>query len=167
MTWRGSTTAADKAFASLPYLLPLLDALIVGQSFFAFTGQFPALLPFQAALVLLVTPVTFVYGLIPGGFGSLVVFFLLIFLVVRNPNISHFIRFNTLQAILLGFIIFVCSLLINLLAGVPSLELLTDTLSNVVFLGGIASVGYSIVQSLRGQYAEIPTISEAVYMQVR
>lgn len=167
MTWRGSTTAADRVFAALPYLLPLLDAIIVGQAFLRFIGQFSALVPLQTALYLLVAPVIFVYSLVPFGLGSLAVFFLLFFLVVRNANIKHFIRFNTLQAILLGFIIFVCSLLINLLSGVPAMGLLLETLSNVVFLGGIAAVGYCVVQSLRGQYAEIPTISEAVYMQVR
>jgi hypothetical protein len=166
MTWRGSTTAADKAFASLPYLLPLFDAIVSGNAFFSFLGQFPLLVPLQSILILLVTPVLFVYSLVPGGFGSLVVFFLLIFLVVRNPNISHFIRFNTLQAILIGFIIWVCNLLIGLLA-TPALALFTDTLSNVVFLGGIAAVAYSVVQTVMGRYAEIPTISEAVHMQVR
>jgi len=36
-----------------------------------------------------------------------------------------------------------------------------------VFLGAIAAIIYSIVQSVLGRYAEIPTLSEAVYMQVR
>jgi len=34
-------------------------------------------------------------------------------------------------------------------------------------LGTVAAVLYSIVQSALGRYAEIPTLSEAVYMQVR
>jgi hypothetical protein len=31
----------------------------------------------------------------------------------------------------------------------------------------LLSVGFSLVQTFRGLYAEIPTISEAVHMQVR
>jgi hypothetical protein len=45
--------------------------------------------------------------------------------------------------------------------------LLIDTLSNAIFLGTIAAVVYSVVQTALGRYAEIPTLSEAVHMQVR
>ncbi|NEP16372.1 MAG: hypothetical protein F6J97_05640 [Leptolyngbya sp. SIO4C1] len=165
MTWRGSTTAADRVFSALPYLLPLTDAARVGGAFFRFIDQFPALRPISYAIQLLALPANILETSIP--FGSLVIFFLLIFLVVRNTNISHFIRFNALQAILIGFIIVVCNLVIGLLAATPGFTLVVETLANVIFLGGIAAVAYAIVQSLRGQYAEIPTISEAVHMQVR
>jgi len=45
--------------------------------------------------------------------------------------------------------------------------LLTTTLFNTVFLGTLAAVIYSVAQSVLGRYAEIPTISEAAYSQVR
>ncbi|MEO0455676.1 MAG: Tic20 family protein [Cyanobacteria bacterium P01_A01_bin.114] len=168
MTWRGTTTTADRLFAALPYLLPLVSAVMAGQAFFLFiSDQLPILTPVVGVLYLLISPVVILYSLVPGGFGSLIVFFLLLFLVVRNPNISHFIRFNTLQAILIGFMISVGMLLLSLLGGIPGFNLLIETFLNVLFLGGLAAVGYSIVRSLMGQYAEIPTISEAVYMQVR
>lgn len=165
MTWRGTATPADRIFAILPYLLPLSDAVFTGGAFFRYITQFPPLVPVATIIQLLALPAVLVQSLVP-FFGSLIVFMLLIFLVVRNPRISHFIRFNTLQAILIGFIIFVCSLLIGVFE-TPSLSLLTDTLSNVVFLGGLGVVLYSMVQSGLGRYAEIPTLSEAVYMQVR
>lgn len=164
MTWRGSANPSDRFFATLPYLLALVSTFVAGTAFFNFIGQFPVLDSVQSILFLLISPVLLVYSLIP--FGSLVVFFLLIFFVVRNPKISHFIRFNTLQAILIGFMVSVCSLVISLLT-LPGLELFTETLSNVVFLGGMAAVVYSIAQTVLGRYAEIPTISEAVHMQVR
>jgi hypothetical protein len=53
------------------------------------------------------------------------------------------------------------------LAPIFEFGLLTQTLFNAVFLGTIVAVGYSVIQSALGRYAEIPTISEAVYMQVR
>jgi Chloroplast import apparatus Tic20-like len=167
MTWRGSVTTADKAFSALVYLIPLLDAVMMGQSFFEYIGQFPALAPVANVLLLLVAPVILVYSLVPGGLGSIVVFFLLFFLVVRNQNVRHFLRFNTLQAILIGFIIYACGLLLGLFGSTPGFDLITSTLSNVVFLGGVATIGYAIFQSIMGRYAELPTISEAVYMQVR
>jgi uncharacterized membrane protein len=99
-------------------------------------------------------------------FFGLIIFFALILLVVRNERISRFIRFNTMQAILLSFILAVFSLILSILN--PNLfgELIASTLANMLFLGMLVSVGYSLVQTLRGEYAEIPTISDAVHMQV-
>lgn len=166
MTWRSTTETSDKILGSLPYLLPLLDAIVVGGALFKLAATFPVLQPLARVLWDVTGPVRFLYGLLPFGLGSLAVFFALFLLVVRNPNISHFIRFNTLQAILIGFIISIGSLILSLLT-LPGLELITDTFYNVLLFGGLAAVGYSIFQCLMGRYAEIPTISEAVHMQVR
>ena len=165
MTWRSTTETSDKILGSLPYLLPLLDAILVGRALFKLIANFPVLVPVGELLLLLTTPVRIVYSLLPFGLGSLAVFFALFLLVVRNPNISHFIRFNTLQAILIGFIISIGSLLLGLLQ-LPGLELITDTFYNVLLFGGLAAVGYSIFQCLMGRYPEIPTISEAVNIQI-
>ncbi|NEQ53643.1 MAG: hypothetical protein F6K11_26505, partial [Leptolyngbya sp. SIO3F4] len=158
MTWRSTDAISDKLLGCLPYLLPLFDAVVVGGALFKLIDNFPALSPLRDVLIVLVSPVLFVYSIFPFGLGSLAVFFALFLLVVRNPNISHFIRFNTLQAILIGFIISIGSLLLSLL-NLPGLELITDTFYNVLLFGGIAAVGYSIFQCLQGQYPEIPTIS--------
>lgn len=165
MTWRSTTETSDKLLGSLPYLLPLFDAVIVGGAIFKLISNFPVLEPVGNVLFLLVAPVMFVYSLLPFGLGSIAVFFALFFLVVRNSNISHFIRFNTLQAILIGFIISIGSILLSLIT-VPGLELITDTFYNVLLFGGVAAVGYSIFQCIMGRYPEIPTISEAVHMQI-
>ncbi len=158
MTWRGSTTVKDRVFAALPYLLPIISGLPFGSFLFR---QFPAL----NVLLLPLQPVLFIYNQIP--FAGLVVFFLLFLLVVRNERIAHFIRFNTMQAILLDILLVLCSLVLQILLPALGSNLVTETLINLVFLGTVAACGYSIVQSLLGHYAEIPTLSEAVYAQVR
>ena len=156
MTWRGSATVSDRIFASLPYLLPLVDGVIYGRYLFS---QFPALSIVFVPLIPLVqlnnTP-----------FVSLIIFFALFLLVIRNENISHFIRFNAMQAILLDIVIFLVSLLLRILAPVPGVEFAIETLSNTLFLGIVAAFVYSVAQSLLGRYAEIPAISDAVRMQV-
>jgi uncharacterized membrane protein len=159
MTWRGSTTPLDRIFACLPYLLPLLDGLIFADPLFR---QFPVL---QLILIPL-GPLIYLYQGIP--FMGLIIFFALFLLVVRNENISHFIRFNTMQAILLDIVLIVCSIVVNYMLR-PALGggLFLDTILNVIFLGTIAAIIYSVIQSIIGRYAEIPTISDAVYMQVR
>ena len=161
MAWRGSTTVKDRIFASLPYLLPIISGLEFGRFFFE---QFPTL----KVILLPLTPVFLIYGLIPAGLGGVVIFFLLFLLVVRNERVPHFIRFNAMQAILLDILLVLCSLLFfNILLPALKINLITETLANIVFLGTVVACGYSIVQSLLGRYAEIPTLSEAVHAQVR
>ncbi|AFZ25363.1 Chloroplast import component protein (Tic20) [Cylindrospermum stagnale PCC 7417] len=159
MTWRGSTTVSDRLFACLPYLLPLIDGLVFGSILLA---QFP---PLQL-LFLPLLPVKAIYDSI-GQIGQLLAFFALFLLVVRNEKISHFIRFNAMQAILLDIIIFLCSILLKILVPIPGAGFAIETVANTIFLGVVASVVYSVIQSLSGRYAEIPAISDAVHMQVR
>ncbi|MGB3612196.1 MAG: Tic20 family protein [Elainellaceae cyanobacterium] len=174
MTWRGQTTPWDRVFACLVYLLPLMEAYMqYGRAFFS---QFPEL----NFLILPFLPFLFVYStllqLIPLGLGGLLVFIALIALVVRNERIRHFVRFNTMQAILIGIALSIFGLLWSLVFTVtPGLGssaalgggILGMAIANVLFLGTVALTIYAIVQSARGRYAEIPTLSEAVYMQVR
>jgi hypothetical protein len=166
MTWRGTTTAQDRFFACLPYLLPLIRVSLLGLSyaFGAGIGLF-AQFPILGLLIAPLGPVIRIYTL---PFVGLLVFILLLTLVVRNTNISHFIRFNTMQAILLSILLVLGQIILDLVL-VPTLGtgLLVDTVLNVVLLGVLSAIAYSVVQTVRGQYAEIPTLSEAVYMQVR
>ncbi|MBW4657583.1 MAG: hypothetical protein KME15_02825 [Drouetiella hepatica Uher 2000/2452] len=160
MALSGSTAPLDRVFACLPYLLPLLDGLTFSGPFFQ---QFPVLQP----IVLPLIPLLNIYRGVP--FMGLIVFFALFLLVVRNESISHFIRFNAMQAILIDIVLVLCSIIVDYLLR-PLLgdgTLLLDTLFNVIFLGTIAAIVYSVIQSALGRYAEIPTLSEAVYMQVR
>lgn len=161
MTWRGSTTVSDRIFACLPYLLPLVDGLMFGKYLFS---QFPIL---GQVLLLPLTPLIIIYGLIPFGLGALVIFFALFLGVVRNENINHFIRFNAMQAILIDIVMILCSIIMPFVVKVLPSPFIVETLFNVVFLGLLGTFVYVIVQSAQGRYAEIPTISDAVYMQVR
>jgi hypothetical protein len=156
MTWRGSTTVSDRIFASLPYLLPLVDGLMFGRFLFQ---QFPVL----QLLFIPLAPLMQIYSL---PFASLVIFFALYLGVVRNEDISHFIRFNAMQAILLDIVLMLCGLVLPILAKVQ-IAFIAETLYNMVFLGVVAAFVYAVVQSALGRYAEIPPLSDAVYMQVR
>ncbi len=150
MSLRGSTTIQERIFACLPYLLPLVEGLAFGSYLFQ---QVPALKPLVA--------LNNFYTSIP--FGGLIVFFALFFLVVRNESIAHFIRFNTMQAILIDIVLVLCSFALPLFGA----SFATEILSNTIFIGVVAAAGYSVIQSALGRYAEVPVISEAVYMQVR
>jgi hypothetical protein len=158
MSWRGSTTFPDRIFACLPYLLPLIEV-------FAF-GQFLLRdFPFLGLIFLPLLPLLRIYYGV--RYAGLIIFFALWLLVVRNEKISHFIRFNTMQAIILDIVIFLCSILTDIVRLVPGSGFAMQTLYTTIFMGIVGAVIYSIAQSLMGKYAEIPAISDAVYMQVR
>lgn len=157
MTWRGTTTVKDRIFACLPYLLPLVEGLAFGKFLFS---QFPAL----QVLFVPLAPVLLLYSI---PFAGLIIFFALFLLVVRNESIPHFIRFNTMQAILIDIVLLLCNLILPILSPIPGAGFALQTLSNTIFLGVVIAVVYAVVQSIRGRYAEIPAISDAVYMQVR
>ncbi|MEH2375829.1 Tic20 family protein [Nostoc sp.] len=158
MSWRGSTTVSDRIFASLPYLLPLIEVFVFGQYLLS---EFP---PLQLLFLPLLPLLRIYYGV---RYAGMIIFFALFLLVVRNEKISHFIRFNTMQAILLDIIIFLFGILTDVVRLVPSGGFAIQTLSTTIFIGIVGAVAYSVIQSVSGRYAEIPAISDAVYMQVR
>jgi len=154
----GSVDAKDRFFATLPYVLPLIYVVPFGQYLFQ---QFPAL----QLIYLPIQPLLQLYSAVP--FIGLIAFIVLLFFVVRNDNISHFIRFNTMQAILLDILLILLRFASRIFGQGLQGTFLLETLYNVVFLGMLAACIYAIVQSALGRYAEIPAISEAVNGQVR
>ena len=161
MTWRGTTTIQDRILASLPYLLPLMYGVQFGNSILT---MFPAL---AAVLYPLIAPVAFIYSLVP--FAGIIVFFALLLLVVRNERISHFIRFNTMQALLITIVLFLCQIATSILSNLgSSIAPLLLVLNNTIFLAVLIALGYTIIQTIRGHYADkIPKLSDAVYLQVQ
>ena len=146
----------QRLLAAAAYLLPWSDGIPFGQGLF---GLFPIL----AWLQLPALPLVMVQQLVP--FGSLVLFLVLFLAVVRNTRVPYFIRYSVLQAILVDIVL----VLINLIFGVLRLNggnFAGRTLSNTVFLGILVLVGFGVVESLRGKEADIPTVSEAVRMQL-
>ena len=165
MTGRGSTVITDRIFGTLVYCFAIYDTLTFGRFLL---NQFP----FFEYLLLPAFPIAFIYGLFGqafGMFGSFIVFMILFLAVVRNERISHFIRYNAMQTILIGILLALLGLVMQwvLIPALGTNNILMETLFNVIFLGGLAASYYSMIQSILGRYAEIPTISEAAYSQVR
>jgi len=161
MVWRGTATPIDRFWACLVYLLPLTSSLSLGQSFFE---AVPRLIPLFMPLFRLSS---FMNQF--GGFTSLILFFVLFFLVVRNPRLAHFVRFNAMQALLVEIAryiaVLILGLLVSLLGGL-GLDLLIQALMTTLFLGIVALTGYAWFQNGRGHYPDVPVISDAAYTQV-
>jgi hypothetical protein len=160
MVWRGSADYKDRLFGALVYLFAVWDAMMLGA---ALPAQIPALIPIFNLLNLLLLPISFVYSLFNAilrlGLGSLVVFFILYLAVVRNEKITYFIRFNTLQSILIGILIALVAIILQTLNGL-------GLVGSAGFFIAIAACFYCIVQCILGRYPEIPSISEVVYTQM-
>ena len=167
MTLRGSASIKDRVLASLPYAFPMIEALPFGLAVIS-------LFPFLQVLLLPLLPFLQVYGLLNSllaGYGGFVIFFALYMLVVRNNNINHFIRFHTMNALIIGIAASLIMTLLQLLGysrslGAP-LPLPLSILASTIFLGVFASSLYSIVVAWLGKYAEIPFLSDAAYSQTR
>ena len=147
----------QRLLAVLAYLLPWSDGLPFGRSLF---GMFPAL----QWLSLPALPVVMLQQMVP--FGGFLLFLALYLAVVRNQKVPYYLRFNVLQAILLDIVLVVISLAFSILLSPLGGGFAVRTLSNTVFLGVLVLVAYAVVQCVQGKEADIPSVSDAVRMQL-
>jgi hypothetical protein len=147
----------QRLLAALAYLLPWSDALPFGQSLF---GLFPAL----QWLSLPALPLLLLQQAVP--FGGFLLFLVLFLAVVRNTKVPYLIRFNVLQAILVDILLILVSLAFSVLLAPLGIGFALRTLSNTVFLAALLLVSFGVIQSLRGEEADVPSLSQAVRMQL-
>ncbi len=147
----------QRLLSGLAYLLPFSDALPFGR---ALLQQFP----FLTVVALPTLPLITLQQLIP--FGGLVLFLVLYLAVVRNDRVPYLIRFHVLQAILIDIVLMLLSLAFQVLLSPFTGSFAVRTLANTVFLGALVLCLFGLVQSLRGEEADIPSVSDAVRMQL-
>ncbi|QPN67471.1 Tic20 family protein [Synechococcus sp. CBW1006] len=147
----------QRLLAAVIYALPWADAVPFGRALF---GLFPAL----QWLTLPALPLALLQNQIP--FGGFLLFLVLFLAVVRNPQVPYLIRFNALQAILIDIVLILISLAFNVLLAPLGGGFALRTLSNTIFLGTLVLVLFTVIQCLRGKEADIPSLSEAVRMQL-
>lgn len=153
----------QRLLAALAYTLPWSDALDFGTPLLS---QFPALnvLVLPALPMLQLRQLFSVGGL---GLGGLLLFLVLYMAVVRNPQVPYTVRFNVLLALMLDILIVVLRLAMEiLLRQTFGSNLLVRTIDNTIFLGAILLLGFALVECLRGRDPDVPTLSDAVRMQL-
>ena len=128
----------QRLLAVLAYLLPWSDGVAFGRYLF------PLFPPLQW-LTLPALPVLMVQQMVPFG---------------------YYLRFQVLQAILIDIVLVVVSLAFSVLLAPLGAGFAVRTLSNTVFLAVLLLVAFAVVECLRGRQAEIPSLSEAVRMQL-
>ena len=162
----------QRLLALLVYLLPWSDAIGFGLPRGVLNGLLPQgglfmEFPLLRLLILPAEPFLYLENGIP--FGGLLLFFVLFLAVVRNPNVPYFLRFNTLQALLVDIaLILITYLFIPLSRGLAGVGdgLVMRTLGSTVLLGVLAGVIFALIECLRGREPDLPGISQAVRMQL-
>ena len=138
-------------------MLPWSDAIPFGRYLFIN-------LPILEWLAIPSLPVFIIERSVP--FGSLLVFFGLFIGLVRNPNAPYFLKFNTLQAILIDIIIILISYAFRVLIEPINNGLLLETLYSCIFLASLVIIIFTGVECIQGKEPDLPWISEAVRIQV-
>ena len=141
----------------LIYMLPWSDTIPFGRSLFV---QFPLL----ELLALPALPLIILEQGIP--FGSLLIFFLLFLAVVRNPKVPYFLRFNTLQALLIDIAVVLTTYGFQIIIQPFGGGLIVRTLSSTLLVAVLAIIIFALIECIQGKEPDLPGISEAVRMQL-
>ena len=139
------------------YMLPLSDSVQFGSSLFA---QYP----FLQIIFLPTIPIYLLERVMP--FGSFLIFTLIFLFITRNPKIPYFLRFNSMQAILLNISVIAISFTFQILLLPLGLNLLIRTLSSTILICILAIIIFAIVECIKGKEPDLPGITTAVRMQI-
>lgn len=157
MPFRSRTGPLDRVLGSLAYLLPILTVLPFGTALYR---SFPFLLE-------LLQPLFMISFLEFNRFASLIVFLLLFALVIRNPRINHFIRYNTALAIVTQVGLILCQIILQFFLSpilqAVGLAMVLETFYTTLFLAVWAIAIFAWFKNIKGDYAEVPVISESAY----
>ena len=183
-----SVTFGDRLCAILPYLFPITTVhMIAWYPFYLLPPLEILLSPFlqlnkmvgvafllMQYLLIANKNLTFLVWITPNiltlQFRLLVLLCIFIF-VVKNNRVNPFIRFNTMQALLLDIVILTLSVIISFLVHNPiRIDVFTILLRLIVSLSFLiltSTFTYSIFQCVRGKYPKLPIISDFIYHQIR
>lgn len=154
---KGPPNVLWRVFAATIYVIPWIDSLTLGREIFH---------SFPSSIVLYFLPAPFVSIYYVNTFMPLIIFFLCFLAIVKNTKISHFVRFNTMQAIMMDIVVMLFNILRAYFPAEFRWSILLVIFDKFSFLACMATVLYAVFFTLRGFYADIPFISEAVYIQV-
>ncbi|GFZ05346.1 TIC 20-v-like protein [Actinidia rufa] len=153
-----SADAPDRLISAVCYFYPFFDGIQYGK--YVIT-QFA---PIQALIQPLV-PAIRAFKSFP--FNGFLVFLTLYFVVVRNPNFSRYVRFNTMQAIVLDVLLIFPDLLERSFNPRDGLGLdLMMSVDSTVFLYLLVCLIYGSSSCLFGQLPRLPIVAEAADRQV-
>lgn len=148
----------DRLISAICYFYPFFDGIQYGK--YVITQFTPIQLLIQPLI-----PAIKVFKSFP--FNGFLVFLTLYFVVVRNTNFSRYVRFNTMQAIVLDVLLIFPDLFertFNAREGI-GLDLMMS-LDSTVFLFLLVCLIYGSSSCMLGQVPRLPIVAEAADRQV-
>lgn len=153
-----SADVPDRLISALCYFYPFFDGIQYGK--YVITQFYPV-----QAIVQPLVPAIRVFKSFP--FNGFLVFLTLYFVVVRNPNFSKYVRFNTMQAVVLDVLLIFPDLLERGFNPKDGLGFdLIISLDSTVFLFLLVCLIYGSSSCLLGQIPRLPIVAEAADRQV-
>eukprot|EP00210_Caulerpa_lentillifera_P005587 g5344.t1 len=146
-----------RAMSAFMYLVPWIDAVAMGREVY---HKFPVTIYLYFAS----SPFFRVYYL--NNFAPLVIFFLMFLAIVKNKKLSHFVRFNCMQAIMLDIGVMLFTILHTYFPAEIRWSWLLTCFDMLSWVCCMSTILYCVFFTLKGSYADIPYVSEAVYIQV-
>jgi hypothetical protein len=150
--------AAERVIAAIGYFLPFFDGIQYGRYFFL---QYPA----AERLLQPLFPLLQAYKSFP--YSNFIAFFALYLAIVRNPRFSRYVRFNTMQAVVLDVLLIFPSLVERTFTprGGIGFELLI-IFYNTTFLFLLACFLFGVFSCLLGKTPRLPIVADAADVQV-
>uniref|UniRef100_A0A2P2NIP2 Protein TIC 20 n=1 Tax=Rhizophora mucronata TaxID=61149 RepID=A0A2P2NIP2_RHIMU len=153
-----SADTPDRIISAVCYFYPFFDGIQYGK--YVITQFYPI-----QALLQPLFPAIKVFKSFP--LNGILVFLTLYFVVVRNSNFSRYVRFNTMQAIVLDVLLIFPDLLERSFNPRDGFGLdLVMSLDSTVFLFLLVSLIYGSSCCLLGQIPRLPIVAEAADRQV-
>ncbi|TYI78862.1 hypothetical protein E1A91_D06G244000v1 [Gossypium mustelinum] len=151
--------ATDRLISVAAYSLPFFNSLQYGRYLFI---QYPQL----GILFDPILPFLSLYKSVP--YASFVAFFALYLGVVRNPSFSHYVRFNSMQAVTLDVLLVVPLLLTRIFnPGRVGLGFKVMVWGHTgVFVFSCLCFVYGVVSSILGRTPYLPFVADAAGRQI-
>ena len=139
------------------YSIPWADCLIFGNHLFI---QYPFIQIIQIPAI----PIILIERSIP--FGNLLLFFAVFIGIVRNNNISYFLRFNALQSLLMNIGIIIINFIFQIFFSSFGNSLIIRTFSSTLLISLFSIIAYCMWCCTQGNEPNLPGITEATKMQL-
>lgn len=143
--------------AAFMYIIPWIDVIALGREVYHH-------FPFSIWLFLFPGPFVGIYY--SSQFAPLIVFFLLFLSVVKNTKLHHFVRFNAMQGIMLDIVVMLFSILRAYMPAEFRWSAILVTFDMYSWNICMGTILYCVFWTLWGRYADVPYVSDSVYMQV-
>lgn len=152
--------ASDRLVSALSYALPFLNSLHYGRFLFS---RFPPL----ASAIAPVLPLVSAYRSVP--YASFVAFFALYLGVVRNPAFSHYVRFNSMQAVVLDVLLALPTLAQRIFGPPPARGVgfrILEVAYGAMFAFALGCFLYGVAASVLGRTPYLPIVAAAADRQI-